>query len=125
MGKTLFVCVCLCVYVFVCALSLLLTVSFLASFRHTYHTSQDNETLLTISVGYADGMRRVPGNRVAVNGVLCDVVGRVTMDAIIAKVPRGSESATAGAKYVELIGDTWTADDVAKGNQKFRLFGIV
>ena len=81
----------------------------------TQSTLNDNETLLTISAGYADGMRRCAGNRVAVNGVLCDVVGRVTMDAIIVRVPAGKERETADARYAELIGEHWTADDVARG----------
>lgn len=49
----------------------------------SYVTSRE-QVILTVSVGYADGYLRALGNRaaVAIDGVECPVVGRVSMDLI-------------------------------------------
>jgi alanine racemase len=49
------------------------------SYGHHY-TTRGEERLGTVSVGYADGFRRVEGNLVLVGGVRVPVVGRVCMD---------------------------------------------
>lgn len=49
------------------------------SYGHVYVTS-DNERIGTLPVGYADGFRRLEGNRVLVGGQYVPVVGRVCMD---------------------------------------------
>jgi alanine racemase len=52
------------------------------SYGHRYVTSRE-ERIGTIPVGYADGFRRIDGNRVIVGGRIVPVVGRVTMDQIM------------------------------------------
>lgn len=49
------------------------------SYGHTY-TTRRRERIGTLSVGYADGWRRVGGNEVLVGGQRVPVVGRVCMD---------------------------------------------
>lgn len=44
------------------------------------------ETVAAVSVGYADGLRRVPGNTVLIHGVEAPVRGRVCMDQIVVGV---------------------------------------
>jgi alanine racemase len=63
------------------------------SYGHEYITSKE-ERIGTVPVGYADGFRRAPGNRVLVGGCQVPVVGRVTMDQIMVQldsVPDASE----------------------------------
>lgn len=84
------------------------------SYGWTYRAQWDNELHLALSVGYADGFRRCANNKVVVGGVVCDIVGRVTMDSVVARVPRGAERHTADAAVAELISENHTADDVAR-----------
>jgi len=55
------------------------------SYGHEYKTSS-SERIGTVPVGYADGFRRVAGNRVLVGGCKVPVVGRVTMDQIMVQL---------------------------------------
>jgi alanine racemase len=55
------------------------------SYGHTYTTNAP-ERIATLPVGYADGYRRLTGNRVLVNGNTEPVVGRVTMDQIMIRL---------------------------------------
>lgn len=84
------------------------------SYGWTYRAQWDDELHLTLSVGYADGYRRCANNKVVVGGVVCDVIGRVTMDSVVARVPRGFEAHTANATVAELLSENHTADDVAR-----------
>jgi alanine racemase len=84
------------------------------SYGWTYRAQWDNELHLTLSVGYADGFRRCANNKVVIGGVVCDIVGRVTMDSIVARVPRGLEAHTVNATFAELLSENHTADDVAR-----------
>jgi alanine racemase len=52
------------------------------SYGHVYRTDHE-ERIGTVPVGYADGFRRVEGNRVLVAGKEVPIVGRVTMDQIM------------------------------------------
>lgn len=83
------------------------------SYSHVYRTTSDNEWLATIAVGYADGFRRTSGNRVVIGGALCDVVGRVTMDQIVARLPAALAPRVRIGDAVELIGARRSAADVA------------
>ncbi|SDL18150.1 alanine racemase [Lacicoccus qingdaonensis] len=57
------------------------------SYGRTY-TAQDDETIATLPIGYADGFIRArSGSKVEINGHQCPVVGRVCMDSIMVKVP--------------------------------------
>ncbi len=84
------------------------------SYGHEYVTS-GNEKIGTVPVGYADGFRRLPGNRVLIRGRIVPVIGRVTMDQILVQLDE-VPSAKAGDEVV-LIGEQkgkWiTAEDVA------------
>ena len=40
-----------------------------------------------VPVGYGDGLRRVPGNRVIIGGQLCPVVGRLCLDQLMVRLP--------------------------------------
>ena len=50
------------------------------SYGHRYITHGDYQRVGVIPVGYADGYRRVPGNRVLVHGHIVPVIGNVCMD---------------------------------------------
>jgi alanine racemase len=84
------------------------------SYGHEYITSRE-ERIGTVPVGYADGFRRVPGNRVLVGGSKVPVVGRVTMDQIMVQLDvvleasEGDEVVIIGAQGDESI----TAEDIA------------
>ncbi|HEL2058010.1 TPA: alanine racemase [Streptococcus suis] len=57
-------------------------------YGHTY-TSQVEEIIATVPIGYADGLRRsLQGFHVLVDGQICPIVGRVSMDQITIKLPR-------------------------------------
>jgi len=84
------------------------------SYGHEYMTTRE-ERIGTVPVGYADGFRRVPGNRVLVAGHKVPVVGRVTMDQIMVQldaVPdaqEGDEVILIGAQGESSI----TAEEIA------------
>lgn len=70
------------------------------SYGHRYTTTRD-ERIGTIPVGYADGLRRLEGNRVLVGGRSVPVIGRVTMDQIMVNLDSLPE-AQAGDEVVIL-----------------------
>jgi alanine racemase len=84
------------------------------SYGHEYVT-QKEERIGTLSVGYADGFRRVPGNKVLIGGKIIPVVGRVCMDQVCVQLDE-VPSAKAGDEAV-LIGSQGdqriTAEQVA------------
>ena len=55
------------------------------SYGHAY-TTQGQETIGVIPVGYGDGYRRVEGNQVLIGGERYPVVGRVCMDQIVVRL---------------------------------------
>ncbi len=67
-----------------------------------------------VSVGYADGYLRSLGQRgqVAINGQLCPVAGRVSMDTVVVDVSHLPQPPQAG-DWAELIGATLPVDTVA------------
>lgn len=83
-------------------------------YGHSYVT-RTAERIGTVSVGYADGFRRVPGNVVLVGGQRVPVVGRVSMDQImvsLAAVPEaevGDEVVLLGRQGEEQI----SAEEIA------------
>lgn len=85
------------------------------SYGHTYVTSRD-ELIGVAPVGYGDGFRRVPGNRVLVGGREVPVVGRVCMDQIMLQLDAVPD-ARPGDEVV-LIGEQGgrriTVDDLAE-----------
>ncbi|MEI4832410.1 alanine racemase [Bacillus sp. FJAT-53711] len=57
------------------------------SYNVTYQTETE-EWIATLPVGYADGwLRRLQGFKVLVNGIRVPIVGRVTMDMLMIRVP--------------------------------------
>lgn len=59
------------------------------SYGYTYEFKEAS-TLATLAIGYADGFDRTQNNpKVMVNGILCDVVGRICMDQCMVKIPEG------------------------------------
>ncbi|CAM4337114.1 alanine racemase [Lacicoccus alkaliphilus] len=61
------------------------------SYGRTY-TAEQEETIATLPVGYADGfIRKMSGYAVEVGGSQCPVVGRVCMDSTMARVPEGTK----------------------------------
>lgn len=68
----------------------------------------------TVSIGYADGYLRslTGGGRVFIGGRSCPVIGRVSMDSIVADVSALPVPPAAG-DWAEIIGDACGVDDVA------------
>lgn len=57
------------------------------SYGYTYEFKEAS-TLATLAIGYADGFDRTQNDpKVMINGVLCDVVGRICMDQCMVKMP--------------------------------------
>lgn len=52
-----------------------------------YVVEAETEKIAVIALGYADGFRRMAGNRVLIRGVSCPVVGTVCMDQCMVHVP--------------------------------------
>lgn len=84
-------------------------------YNYRYRTTQ-KEKIATIAIGYADGFRRVLGNKVLLHGKETSVVGSVCMDQCMISL-NGIEGVQAGDEVV-LIGKQGdlhrTAEDVAK-----------
>lgn len=85
------------------------------SYGHTYVTRRE-EIIGVAPVGYGDGYRRVPGNRVLVGGREVPVVGRVCMDQIMVQLDAVPDAGP-GCEVV-LIGEQGdcriTVDDLAE-----------
>jgi alanine racemase len=85
------------------------------SYGHVY-TTQSEERIGTLPVGYADGFRRWEGNQVLVRGLQVPVVGRVCMDQCMVSLERapgaseGDEVVIIGAQGDARI----TAEQVAR-----------
>lgn len=70
-------------------------------YGNTYTTSSD-EWIGTVPIGYADGwLRHLQGFSVLVNGIKCEIVGRVCMDQCMIRLPKKVAVGT----RVTLIGD--------------------
>jgi alanine racemase len=46
------------------------------------------EFIGVIPVGYGDGLRRLPGNQIIIDGIRCPVVGRMCLDQLMVRLPR-------------------------------------
>lgn len=57
------------------------------SYGGRYVVEVETEKIAVIALGYADGFRRMAGNRVLIRGVSCPVVGTVCMDQCMVHVP--------------------------------------
>jgi alanine racemase len=57
------------------------------SYGASYKTPRE-ELIGVVPVGYGDGLRRVPGNHVIIDGIKCPVVGRLCLDQMMVRLPR-------------------------------------
>lgn len=58
------------------------------SYGATYHTT-DDEWIATLPIGYADGfLRRMQGFHVLIDGHEAEIVGRITMDQMMIRLPK-------------------------------------
>ena len=83
-------------------------------------TAKRRTRLATLLAGYADGLPRTagatdarPGAEVAIAGRRCPLVGRVSMDLVIADVTELPEDAVRPGARAELIGGAVELDDFA------------
>jgi len=67
-----------------------------------------DELVGVVPVGYGDGLRRVPGNRVLIGGASCPVLGQLCLDQLMVRLPRpfpeGEEVVIIGAQGKAAIG---------------------
>lgn len=79
------------------------------------HETAPPARIATVAVGYADGYLRSIGNRghAYVGEVRVPVVGRVSMDLITLDVTDVPEALCRPGRWVELLGDRCTIDDLA------------
>ncbi|MFI4983854.1 MAG: alanine racemase [Rickettsiales bacterium] len=82
---------------------------------HCQHTARKGDVIATVLCGYADGyMRYLTNNSFAYyKGIRLPIVGTVTMDMIMVDVTQVPENDLAEMKFLELIGDNITVDEVA------------
>jgi len=80
------------------------------------YVTKDQTRIVTLPVGYADGLSRALSNRgiVMINGKKYPIVGKVTMDMILVdtghdKIEKGAEAVIIGEQHGQKI----TADDIA------------
>lgn len=59
------------------------TVGYGASYRTPHE-----EFIGIIPVGYGDGLRRLPGNQIIIDGIKCPVLGRLCLDQLMVRLPR-------------------------------------
>jgi alanine racemase len=52
------------------------------------YTTSCEEFIGVVPVGYGDGLRRVSGNQVLIDGMTCPVVGRLCLDQMMVRLPR-------------------------------------
>jgi alanine racemase len=65
----------------------LLPVGWTVSYGASYIT-QRQEFIGVVPVGYGDGLRRLPGNQVIIDGRKCPVVGRLCLDQLMVRLSR-------------------------------------
>jgi alanine racemase len=75
----------------------------------------DGAKLATVSIGYADGLRRALSNRGHgfIDGIRVPIMGRVSMDMTVFDVSDVPESSLGPGATVELLGTGQTVDDLA------------
>jgi len=82
-------------------------------YGETYITPQQ-EWIGTVPIGYADGwLRKMQGFSVLVEGVYCEIVGRVCMDQLMIRLPQAFPVGTTVTLIGENNGERITMQDVA------------
>lgn len=83
------------------------------SYGATYK-AQGDEWIGTVPLGYADGwLRRLQGFHVLVNGVPCEIVGRICMDQFMIRLPENTPVGTTVTLVGSDHGETISMQDVA------------
>ena len=84
------------------------------------YTLQRDSRLAILAAGYADGIPRAAGStdtkrgiEAVIAGRRCRIVGRVSMDLIVADVTELSESEVKRGDMVRILGEGITVDDLA------------
>ena len=79
------------------------------------HTFQNDTTLATVALGYADGFYRAGSNRAKLfwNGQACPVVGRVSMDLVIVDIGGVKATLPQAGDLLEVLGPHQSVDDLA------------
>lgn len=65
----------------------LLPADWSVGYGQSYVTPHE-ELIGVIPVGYGDGLRRLPGNQIIIDGIKCPVVGRLCLDQLMVRLPR-------------------------------------
>ncbi len=80
-------------------------------------TATEDMVIAIIPIGYADGMNRLLGCRrgkIAVNGILCDIVGKVCMDTTIIDITKVADKVNEGDQVDVMGGDSMNEIEIAK-----------
>ena len=80
------------------------------------HPFQNDTTLATVALGYADGFHRTGSNRAKLfwNGRPCPVVGRVSMDLVIVDTGAIKDTKPQAGDLLEVLGPHQSIDDLAR-----------
>ncbi|MFD1670569.1 alanine racemase [Agrilactobacillus yilanensis] len=82
------------------------------------YTAKTDEWVGTVPIGYADGwLRRLQGFYVLVDGVRCEIVGRICMDQFMIRLPKAYPMGTKVTLVGEDGGQTIRLQDVADYSQ--------
>ena len=84
------------------------------SYGNTYMAKEGN-TVATVSIGYADGVRRDLSNKgyVYYKGRRCSIIGRVCMDQLMILIPEELAESTKKGDIVEFFGKNINVVEVA------------
>ena len=84
------------------------------SYGNTY-LAKKGDTLATVSIGYADGVRRDLSNRgyVYYKGHKCSIIGRICMDQLIILLPEEIAKEAEKGDIVEFFGENISVVEVA------------
>lgn len=82
------------------------------------------EIIATISIGYADGVRRELSNKgfVEISGERCKIVGRVCMDMLMVKIPEKLEKKVKVGDEVIVFGEEIFENTKLIGSSIYELF---
>lgn len=80
------------------------------------HTFQNDTSLATVAMGYADGFHRAGSNKAKLywNGQPCPIVGRVSMDLIIVDLRTVKGEKPQAGDVLEVLGPHQSVDDLAR-----------
>lgn len=84
-------------------------------YNETY-TALDNMKIATISLGYADGLRRHLSNKgwLLFEGQKLPIVGRVSMDMVMVRIDHLGQTQPKLGDWVQFLNDAQTPDDIAR-----------